>query len=65
MEVNGSCVQCHPECLRQTGSLTCSGPVSAASTAIVAIVARRSVQYEIASDSQSIQATVTAADFSN
>uniref|UniRef100_A0A3P9CZP6 Receptor protein-tyrosine kinase n=1 Tax=Maylandia zebra TaxID=106582 RepID=A0A3P9CZP6_9CICH len=26
VEVNGSCVQCHPECLLQTGSLTCSGP---------------------------------------
>uniref|UniRef100_A0A669ENX2 Receptor protein-tyrosine kinase n=1 Tax=Oreochromis niloticus TaxID=8128 RepID=A0A669ENX2_ORENI len=24
--VNGSCIQCHPECLLQTGSLTCSGP---------------------------------------
>uniref|UniRef100_A0A3Q2V9B4 receptor protein-tyrosine kinase n=1 Tax=Haplochromis burtoni TaxID=8153 RepID=A0A3Q2V9B4_HAPBU len=26
VEVNGSCVQCHPECLLQTRSLTCSGP---------------------------------------
>uniref|UniRef100_A0A3Q0SJS4 Receptor protein-tyrosine kinase n=1 Tax=Amphilophus citrinellus TaxID=61819 RepID=A0A3Q0SJS4_AMPCI len=26
VEVNGSCVQCHPECLLKTGTLTCYGP---------------------------------------
>ncbi|KAM4534179.1 melanoma receptor tyrosine-protein kinase-like [Odontesthes bonariensis] len=26
VEVNGSCVECHPECLPQTGSPSCHGP---------------------------------------
>nr|XP_046228029.1 melanoma receptor tyrosine-protein kinase-like isoform X2 [Scatophagus argus] len=26
VEVNGSCVECHPECVLQTGVLTCRGP---------------------------------------
>ncbi|XP_031164484.1 melanoma receptor tyrosine-protein kinase-like [Sander lucioperca] len=26
VEVNGSCVQCHPECLLKTGTPTCHGP---------------------------------------
>lgn len=26
--VNSSCVECHPQCLQQTGVPTCHGPVS-------------------------------------